>query len=170
MRRLALILLVSTLLLALMTSCGSTTPPGPVVVTDDLGKAVNIEAVPQRIVSLTPSITEILFALDLGDKVVGVTDACDYPPEAQDKPKVGGYFMTSLEAIVAKDPDIVFSDGHDPVCAQLENLGVTVVVIQPPNIDGILRDIELMGQITDKEEEAEELRDQKSYLGSEGNH
>ena len=156
-KRLALILLVSSLLLALVTACGSTTSPGPGAVTDDLGRAVNIEEVPQRIVSMAPSITEMIFALDLGGKVVGVTDACDYPQEALAKPKVGAYFATSLETIINQNPDIVFSDGHDTVYEQLENLGVTVVVIQPPNIDGILRDIELMGQITDKEEEAEEL-------------
>ncbi|MFC2039328.1 ABC transporter substrate-binding protein [Chloroflexota bacterium] len=157
MKRLALILLVPSLFLALLTSCASTTPPGPRAITDDLGRAVNIEAVPQRIISLAPNITEILFALDLGDKVVGVTDACDYPREALAKPKVGAYFATSLETIINQDPDIVLSDGHDSVYEQLESLGVTVVVIQSTNIDGILRDIELVGQITDKEEEAEEL-------------
>jgi len=157
MKRLVLILLVSSLLLASMTSCGTTTPPGPRLVTDDLGRTVNIEKVPQRIVSLTPSITEILFALDLGDKVVGVTDACDYPQEALAKPKVGAYFATSLETIINQNPDIVLSDGHDSVYEQLESLGVTVVVIQPQSIDGLLLDIELVGQITDNEEEAEEL-------------
>ena len=131
------------------------TSPGAIV--DDLGRSVNIENVPQRIVSLAPSITEILFSLDLGDKVVGVTNACDYPEEARSKPSVGGYFKASLEAIIAQDPDIVFSDGHDPVCAQLDELGVTMVVLQPKDINGIFRDIELVGEITGKEIEAEEL-------------
>jgi len=160
MKRLALILLVSTLLLASLTSCSSTTPPGPGAITDDLGRTVNIEDIPQRIVSLAPSITEILFALDLGDKVVGVTDACDYPPEAQDKPKVGGYFMTSLEAIVAKDPDIVLADGHDPVSGQLESLGITMVVLQPQDFAGIFRDIELVGEITGRQRQAEQFSEE----------
>lgn len=152
-----LILLVSTLALVLMTACAPVTPTGPGTITDDLGRTVNIEETPERIVSLAPSITEILFALDLGDKVVGVTAHCDYPAEALDKPKVGGYFMTSLEAIIAQNPDIVFSDGHDPVGAQLEGLEVTMVVLQPKDIAGIFGDIELVGEITGKEEEAEEL-------------
>jgi len=129
----------------------------PLEITDDLERTVNIEQIPQRIVSLAPSITEILFALDLGDRIVGVTDHCDYPEEALTKPKVGGYFMTNLEAIMSQKPDIVFTDGHDPVCEQLEGLGVTMVVLQPKDIAGIFQDIELVGQITGKEEEAEKL-------------
>jgi len=163
MKRLPLILL--TLVLALAIAC--TPPPGPGEITDDLGRTVSIEHIPQRIVSLAPSITEILFALGLGDKVVGVTSHCDYPEAALAKPKVGGYFTTSLEAIIAQNPDIVFSDGHDPVCARLEGLGVTMVVLQPQDIAGIFRDIELVGQITGKEAEAEELIDEmKSRIGA----
>lgn len=128
-------------------------------ITDDLDRTVVIEEAPQRIVSLAPSITEILFALDLGNKVVGVTDACDYPEEAQSKPSVGGYFMTSLEAIVAQAPDIVLADGHDPVCSLLEGLGITMVVLQPEDFAGIFRDIEMVGEITGKDTEAETLVD-----------
>lgn len=156
MKRLALILVALGVVLVLAIACTSP-PSGPGAITDDHGRTVTIEQIPQRIVSLAPSATEILFALGLGDKVVGVTDFCDYPEEALDKPKVGGYFMTNLEAIVAQDPDIVFSDGHDPVCAQLDGLGVTMVVLQPQDIVGIFQDIELVGEITGKEVEAEEL-------------
>ena len=124
---------------------------------DDLGRPVTIDEVPQRIVSLAPSITETLFALGLGDRVVGVTEHCDYPAEAQDKPSVGGYFTTSLEAIVAQEPDVVFTDGHDPVGAQLEALGITLVVLQPQDIAGVLSDIMLVGQVTGTEREADEL-------------
>lgn len=137
-----------------------TPTPGPLTITDDLQRTVTIEQTPERIVSLAPSVTEILFALDLGDKVVAVTDHCDYPEEAQTKPTVGGYFTTSLEVIIALDPDIVFTDGHDPVGAELEGLAVTMVVLQPQDIAGIFRDIELVGLITNKEQEAEELVDE----------
>jgi len=167
MKRLALILLALGVVLILAGVLASvidyistpmlTPTTWPLEITDDLGRTVNIAETPERIVSLAPSITEILFALDLGDKVVGVTDRCDYPTEALDKPKVGSYFSTSLEAIIAQDPDIVFTDGHDPVGAQLEGLGVTMVVLQPQDMAGIFRDIELVGQITDKELAAEEL-------------
>lgn len=157
MKRLALILLAFGVTIALMTACNPVTPPGPGVITDDHGRTVDIAETPERIISLAPSITEILFALGLGDKVVGVTDRCDYPEEALDKPNVGSYFSTSLEAIIAQNPDIVFSDGHDTVGTQLEALGVTMVVLQPQDIAGIYKDIELVGKITGKEVAAEEL-------------
>jgi iron complex transport system substrate-binding protein len=139
-------------------ACKEATPKSSSVsLTDDLGRTVTVKGVPKRIVSLAPSITEILFALDLGDKVVGVTSACDYPEEAKAKPKVGDYFMSSLEVIVAQDPDIVFADGHDPVCEDLDSKGISMVVLQPRDIDGISRDIELVGRITGKEREANVL-------------
>jgi len=167
MKKLALSLIVLGIVLILAgtlipvvapsTTSGASTTTWPLEITDDLGRTVTIVETPERIVSLAPSITEILFALDLGDKVVGVTDRCDYPAEALDKPKVGGYFSTSLEAIIAQNPDIIFSDGHDPVGAQLEGLGVSMVVLQPKDIASISRDIELVGQITGKEVAAREL-------------
>lgn len=166
MKRLAFILfaLGSALILAgalMPITASSTSSPLntklSLEITDDLGRTIYIAETPERIVSLAPSITEILFALDLGDKVVGVTNYCDYPAEAMDKPKVGDYFNTNLEVIVTQSPDIVFSDGHDPVGDQLEDLGVTMVVFQPQDIPGIFRNIELVGEITDREVAAEEL-------------
>ena len=157
MKRLALILIALGISLTLMTACNSVIPPEPVVITDDRGRTVNFTETPQRIVSLAPSITEILFALDLDDIVVGVTNYCDYPAEAMDKPKVGDYFSTNLEVIIAQDPDVVLTDGHDPVADQLEGLGVSMVVLQPQDIAGIFRNIELVGEITGQEMEAYEL-------------
>jgi len=146
-----------------------TPTPTPQVkeIIDDVGRTVVIEGIPERIVSLAPSNTEILFAIDLGDKVVGVTDHCDYPEEALDVPTVGGYFSTNLEEIIGRDPDIVFTDGHDPVCSLLQEVGVTMVVLQPSNIAGIFADIELVGGIAGKEAEAEELiDDMKAHMVS----
>jgi|GEM_PF-360701 len=145
----------------------ATPSPWPMEITDDLDRTVVIEQAPQRIVSLAPSITETLFALDSGNKIVGVTDACDYPEEAQSKPSVGGYFMTNLEAIVAQDPDLVLADGHDPVCTQLESLGITMVVLQPQDFAGIFGSIELVGEVTGKETEAERLiNDMKTHMAA----
>ncbi len=145
----------------------SSPSPWPMEITDDLDRTVVIDEPPQRIVSLAPSITETLFALDLGNKVMGVTDACDYPEEAKSKPSVGGYFMTNLEAIIAQDPDLVLADGHDPVCAQLEGLGITMVVLQPQDFAGIFGSIELVGEITGKEMEAERLIDEmKTHMAA----
>jgi len=78
-------------------------------VTDQLGRVVKLEKVPERIVSLAPSNTEILFALGLGDKVVGVTEYCDYPEAAKDKDKIGGYTTVDIERVVAIEPDLILA-------------------------------------------------------------
>ena len=75
--------------------------------TDDSGATVTIHGEPQRIVSLAPTNTEILFALGLGDRVVGVTDYCDYPAEAKTKPSIGGYSTVSVENVIAQKPDLI---------------------------------------------------------------
>ena len=149
------------LLMALPVSALSCRSEAAAVITavDDASRTVYIEQTPQRVVSLSPSITEILFAIGLGDKVVGVTEHCDYPEEARAKPKVGGYFTTSLEDIVAKDPDLILTDGYDPVMQQLEGLGIPMLVLQPEDIDGIFKDIDLVGKVMNKEEEAARLVD-----------
>ncbi len=132
----------------------------PGSITDDLGRIVTIDEIPQRILSLAPSCTEILFALDLGDRVVGVTDYCDYPEEAKAKPKVGAPFPGfSMETIVDLDPDLVLSIAGT-IVGQLENLGLTVVVLQPKDIGDVLRDIALVGGITHKGEKAKTLIDE----------
>ena len=76
-------------------------------VTDDTGETVTIRGIPQRIVSLAPSNTEILFALGLEDRIVGVTDYCDYPPAAAGIQKIGGYKTISVEKVLAADPDLI---------------------------------------------------------------
>ena len=149
------------LLMALPVSALSCRSEAAAVITavDDASRTVYIEQTPQRVVSLSPSITEILFAIGLGDKVVGVTEHCDYPEEARAKPKVGGYFTTSLEDILDKDPDLILTDGYDPVMQQIEGLGIPMLVLQPEDIDGIFKDIDLVGKVMNKEEEAARLVD-----------
>ena len=131
----------------------------PGFITDDVGRMVFIESAPERIVSLAPSCTEILFALGLGNKVVGVTNYCDYPEEALAKPEVGTAFPGfSIEKIVSLEPQLVLSIAGT-VITQLENVGLTVIVLQPEGISGVLKDIALVGGITNKEEEATALLD-----------
>ena len=175
MRSLAMILFSLVVALTLMTACTTTpvstpTPtPGPITITDDLNRTVTVAEIPQRIVSLSPSNTEILFALDLGDKVVGVTDFCDYPEEllakidAGEIQRVGAPWPSfSLETIVSLDPDLAFAIGETvpDYVNDLEGLGIPVVILQPHDIDDILHDIELVGEITGKETEADELIDE----------
>jgi len=152
--------LVALLSIALvLTACSSTTQTPIEYVFDDLGRLVAINGTPQRIISLAPSNTEILFALGLGDKVVGVTDWCDYPPEALDKEKVGSYDIPNIEKIVALIPDLILA-AHGTsidVINTLEGLGLTVFGIKTIDLDDLLNDIRRVGEITDKELEAQAL-------------
>jgi iron complex transport system substrate-binding protein len=152
---LILLLLASIASSGLLTACNESASPS--MVTDDLGRQVKIEKTPESVVSLAPSVTEILFELDLGDKVVGVTEACDYPDGAKEKPKVGAYFCTSLESILDQDPDLILTDGYDPVVDQIEGMGIPMIVLQPTDVDGILKDIRLVGQVMNVEGKAGEL-------------
>ena len=96
---------------------------------------------PQRVVSLAPSVTETLFALGFGDRVVGVTTYCDYPAAAKRLPKIGGFINPSLEAIAAARPDLVIGvrDSSHPVkTKEIENLGIKVVLISVTSLDDIL--------------------------------
>ena len=148
------VLLICIVMVIVASSCSQS---APAAITDDEGREVHLESMPVRIVSHVPGITETLFALDLGDKIVGVSDHCDYPEEAADKPKIGGYFTPNIEKIVALDPDLVLTDGHADDIYQLESLGIPFVVLQPVDIDGIIANIELLGEITGSQNKAGEL-------------
>jgi iron complex transport system substrate-binding protein len=128
-------------------------------VVDDLGRLVAINGTPQRIISLAPSNTEILFALDLGDEVVGVTMYCDYPAEALDKEKVGDYYGPDIEKIVALQPDLILAtDFHRfDLIPALEQQGLAVFAVAPQTLDDVLESIQQIGEITGKEMEASQL-------------
>ena len=144
--RLGISIILLSLLVIMFTGCQPEFVPGTYI--DDMGRGVSIDKVPQRIVSHVPSITETLFALGLEERVVGVSDYCDYPEEAKLKPSIGNYFNPTIETIVALEPDLVLTDGHSQNINGLEALGITFFVIDPKDIDGILEDIELLGKIT----------------------
>lgn len=150
------VVLLACAIAALCTAAGCT-ESAPADLTDDQGRVVHLDAVPTRIVSHVPSITETLFALGLGDKIVGVSDHCNYPAEAADKAKVGGYYAPSIEKIAALDPDLVLTDGYAGDIPQLDSLGIPYIVVDPPDIDGLIRDIELLGEATGSSEKAAEI-------------
>jgi iron complex transport system substrate-binding protein len=153
-------LLAALLSLALvLTACSPSGQTPPRYVFDDLGRLVAINGTPQRIVSLAPSNTEILFALGLGDRVVGVTDYCDYPPEALNKTKVGGYANPDIEKIVALNPDLILAGYGNPieVVYTLAGLNLTVYGIKTTDLDDLINDIRRVGEITDKAIEAQNL-------------
>src|SRR5215475_12130091 len=109
--------------------------------------AVQIRSAPQRIVSVAPGITEILFALGAGDRVVGDTTYCNYPEAAKTKPKVGGYTTPNLEAILALRPNQVIMMKNRPDVAQkLRQTGIEVVELQPENVAGIYETIQVIAE------------------------
>lgn len=142
-----------------LTACTPTGQTPVEYVVDDLGRLVAINGTPQRIISLAPSNTEVLFALGLGDKVVGVTMYCDYPPEALEKEKVGGYYGPDIEKIIALEPDLILATGFHrfELIPALEAQGFTVFAVAPQTLDEVLESIQTVGKITGKEEEALEL-------------
>jgi len=113
---------------------------------------------PQRIISLAPSITETLFALGLGDRVVGVTRYCVYPPEVRLKPKLGGLMDPNFEAVVALRPDLVITtegaDQHDQAFAKLR---LPLVIVCHKDLDGILASITTLGRAGGAAARAERL-------------
>jgi iron complex transport system substrate-binding protein len=115
---------------------------------------------PERIVSLAPNITEILFALGRGDRIVGVTRHCDYPPEARNLPSVGSYVHLDLERIAALRPDLCLAvkDGNPKeTVLRLESLGIPVFAMDPQNLDEVLQTVRELGELIGAEGEAERL-------------
>jgi iron complex transport system substrate-binding protein len=135
----------------------------PVTITDDEGTAVTIPAEPRRIVSLTPAITETLFALGVGDRIVGKSqDILLYPPEAGSIPDVekfdGSAVVVDVEQIVADKADLVIAGGNfgtPPDAVQkLRSLGVPVLVVYAPDVETVFSDIELLGRAVGKTADA----------------
>jgi iron complex transport system substrate-binding protein len=175
-QKIGIIFLMSALLLSIIAGCSITTSIAPLpsttltgqteattifpaTFTDQAGRTVTIQSVPKRIVSIAPSNTEILYALGLEDKIVGVTDYCNYPPEVKQKPSVGGFSTPNIEEVVAKNPDLVLAANiHiSKIVPQLETKGLTVVVLNPKTTDEIINSITLVGKVTGKQAEAKTL-------------
>ena len=142
-------------------SAAPSTPAAFATVTDDEGTVVTIPAEPQRIVSLTPATTEVLFAIGAGPRVIATTDFDDYPPEAVALPDVATFQSVDVEKIVGMEADLVIAGGNsfnDPkAIAQLRQLGIPVVVIYAPDTAGVLKDIELVGTSVGLESAAKDL-------------
>ncbi len=123
-------------------------PAYPLTLTDDEGTAVSIAARPERIVSLTPATTEILFAVGAGPRVIATTDFDDYPPEAVPLPDVASYMGVDVEKIVGLEADLVVAGGNNfnspDALAKLRGLGVPVLVVYAPDVATVLKDIELV--------------------------
>ena len=152
----------STIAASVSPSAAPSVPPAyPVTLSDDAGRAVTLEAEPERIVSLAPSNTEIVCALDACDLIVGVTDSDDYPPEVADVARVVTMAQVDVEAVVAAEPDLVLAAGNEltptPVIEQLTEVGLSVMTLYPESLDEIYADIELVGRALDREDAARTL-------------
>jgi iron complex transport system substrate-binding protein len=139
---------------------------GTLSIIDDVGRTVTITNYPpERIVALAPSCVEILFAIGSGDKVVGVPEYSDYPPEVPEKVEAGDLTITgnlndvSIETVVGLQPDLVIATGgvQRLVAESLEEVGLPVIVLYPEKFDGVLDDISLIGKATGQINEAEAL-------------
>lgn len=162
--RMSLVILLALAAGLLSQGCGKTQSLSsssgyPMTVSDQQGRQVTISREPQRIVSLAPATTEILFALGLGDKVAAVTKYCDYPLEAREKPKIGGFSTPSAELIVAAEPDLILASSkrHKDFIPQLENAGLTVVATESLNLGQVLEEIRFIGQVTGASEASDQL-------------
>lgn len=154
--------LLSLASIILLSSCNQNraTNQSGQVFTDELGHEVKLGKVPERIISLAPSLTETLFALGLGDRVVGVTTYCDYPPEAAEKEKVGDTLKPSLERIIALKPDLVIvstSSQLEDYVQRIEAAGIAIYISNPRNVEESLKSIERIGDITGAQSQARAL-------------
>ncbi len=120
-------------------------------VVDQTGRTLTLSAPPRRIVSLVPSVTEVLYAIGAEDLLVGVTDFCDYPPEAKRKPHVGGMLSPNLETLVTLKPDLVVatrSGNTEETFDQLKRLGIPVYLADPTTVSEVLRLVSNLGELT----------------------
>jgi iron complex transport system substrate-binding protein len=159
-KRIAVVAAV-VLLLLLAVAVALRQPAQPVerTVTDGAGRQVVLRGIPQRLISMAPANTEILFALGLGPQVVGVTTWCNYPDEAQAIEKVGDAWAANYERIVALQPDLVLAAGtaDSEVVVRLEELGVPVLVVNAPTVAEVVEQVLLVGRVTGVDGRATEL-------------
>ncbi len=153
----------SLVLLGLLCLLFPAAAAGAASVRDEIGRELILPAEARRIVSLAPNITEILFALELGGRIVGATSYCNYPEQAKRIPRVGGFTDVSLETIVSLAPDLVLAtaDGNrKETVEQIERMGLPVFVVNPKNLEGILATVRRIGRITGREAQARTLTSQ----------
>lgn len=134
-----------------MVALAPAAPAAALTVTDQTGRTVTLAAPPRRIVSLVPGVTEMLFAIGAEERLIGVTDFCDFPAAARRKPRVGSMLAPSLETVVALRPDLVVatdSGNSDETRVQLERLRLPVYLVSPRGVADVFRTMEQLGTLT----------------------
>ena len=156
----ALGIIVCALLLAACNASRQTSPEGPVTreLTDDAGRRVSLPAHVNRVISLAPNLTEIVFAVGGSDLLVGRTSYCDYPAEAKAVAEVGDTLHPSLERIIGLRPQVVLISTASQLeifSQQLHNQNIAVFVTDPHDLDGVFRTIEHVGEIVGQKQQAQ---------------
>ena len=156
-------------LAVLLGACGNHPNPAtqnPREITDDAGRRVSLPARVDRVISLAPNLTEIVYAVGAGDRLVGRTSYCDYPPEAKAVTAVGDTLHPNLERIIALQPQVVListASQLEVFTQQLQNQNIAAFVTDPHDLDGVFRSIEQIGEILGQNEQAtllvQKLRD-----------
>lgn len=167
-RRLQIYTFLALLLLANVLAC--TRPPrsqsesqgrsATQQLTDDAGRNVTLPARVERVITLAPNLTEIVFAIGAGDRVVGNTSYCDYPAEAKNVAKVGDTLQPSLERIIALRPQVVLvstASQLEVFTQQLQSQNIAVFVTDPHDLEGVFKSIEQVGRMLDHEQQAQAL-------------
>lgn len=137
-------------------------PRGTRSVRDDLGRDVRLDRAPRRIVSLAPSLTEMLYAVGAGAQVVGVTSYCDYPPEVSQKTVVGDLVTPNIERILSLKPDLVLisvEGNSQRTFSSLEQLGVRLFVSNPRDIEGVYKSMRDIGALLGEEKRTKSILD-----------
>ena len=149
-------------------SCKSENPAAQIAsptreITDNLGKKVKLPAQIERAVSLAPNLTEIVFAVGAGDKLIGVTSYCDYPLEAREIRKIGDTMNPNIENIIALKPQIVLVSTASQIetfTKTLDEQNIAVFVTNPNSLDDIYKSILQVGEIFSREENARQVIDE----------
>jgi iron complex transport system substrate-binding protein len=162
--------------LILLSACTTTPQPSTDIITareitDDAGRNVSLPLKVDRVISLAPNLTEIVFAVGAGDRLVGRTSYCDYPAEAKAVAEVGDTLHPSLERIISLKPQLVListASQLEVFTQQLQNQNIAVFVTDPHDLDGVFRSIEQIGLILEHEEQArllvQKLRERASAV------
>ena len=132
-------------------------------VTDDAGRTINVPAKIDRVVSLAPNLTEIIYAVNAGDQLVGNTTFCDYPEAARTVPKIGDTLQPSIERILSLKPQLVLVSTASQLEAftrQLDEHGIVVYVTDPRDLEGVFRSLQNVGQLLNHQEQSQEVVNQ----------
>jgi iron complex transport system substrate-binding protein len=143
--------------------------PGTISYTDGIGRQVRLPRHPRRIISLAPSVTEVVYMVGGADRLIGVTSFCDWPPEARNKMNIGDLLNPNYELILASKPDLLIAStaGNDRAAVmKLSGLGLPVYVTAPRSVEKIYETVEAIGQITDCSDQANRMvEEMKRRLG-----